>query len=189
MYVSAVSYIEEKESKGKERKGKEEKRNAKGINRREGRRMKSYSSQFHSPIFKISVWLYFKETVSRHCACTKSCAKITTTTNTNISLLGSQAVKLMSQQQIAGIGEDLQYFWQILILSAVDINQNLPVSAAFTSVWLTSKTCYPDYAILGQWRQHQEARKIFLRNPRILLSISLLWLHWMFLFSLKFRWL
>ena len=55
MYVSAVSYIEEKESKGKERKGKEEKRNAKGINRREGRRMKSYSSQFHSPIFKISV--------------------------------------------------------------------------------------------------------------------------------------
>ena len=34
-----------------------------------------------------------------------------------------------------------------------------------------------------------EARKLFLRNPRILLSISLLWLPCMFLFPLKFRWL
>ena len=32
-----------------------------------------------------------------------------------------------------------------------------------------------------------EARKIFLRNPRILLNIYLLWLPCMFLFSLKFR--
>ena len=28
----------------------------------------------------------------------------------------------------------------------------------------------------GRQRQHREARRIFLRNPRILLSISLLWL-------------
>ena len=36
-------------------------------------------------------------------------------------------------------------------------------------------------------RQRREARKIRLRNPRILLSIYLLWLPCMFLFSLKFR--
>ena len=41
----------------------------------------------------------------------------------------------------------------------------------------------------GRQRQRREARKIFLRNPRILLSISLLWLHCMFLFSLKLLWL
>ena len=41
----------------------------------------------------------------------------------------------------------------------------------------------------GQQRKRREARKIFLRNPRILLSISLLWLPCMVLFSLKFRWL
>ena len=41
----------------------------------------------------------------------------------------------------------------------------------------------------GRQRQRQEARKIFLRNPRVLLSTSLLWLPCMFLFSLKFRWL
>ena len=124
-----------KQSKAKQSKGKEEKRNTKGINRREGRRMESYSSQFHSPILKISVWLYFKETVSRHCAWTKSCTKITTATNRNVSLLGSQAVKLMPQQQIAGIGEDLQYFWQ-------DFGHcgHKSKSAAFISVWLTSKT-------------------------------------------------
>ena len=97
----------------------------------------------------------------------------------------------MSQQQIAGIGEDLQYFWQILILGTMDKNLNLPVSAAFTSVWLTSNTCYPDYAILGtlskwgQRHQSQEARKIFLHNPRLLLSTSLLWLPCVFLFSLQ----
>ena len=38
----------------------------------------------------------------------------------------------------------------------------------------------------GRRRQRREARKIFLRNPRVLLSISLLWLPCMFLFSLKF---
>ena len=37
----------------------------------------------------------------------------------------------------------------------------------------------------GRQRQRREARKIFLRNLRVLLSISLLWLHCMFLFSLK----
>ena len=43
---------------------------------------------------------------------------------------------------------------------------------------------------LSKWgRQRREARKIFLPNPRVLLSISLLWLPCMFLFSLKFRWL
>ena len=41
----------------------------------------------------------------------------------------------------------------------------------------------------GRQCQRREARKIFLRNPRIWLSISLLWLPCMFLFSLKFRWL
>ena len=38
-------------------------------------------------------------------------------------------------------------------------------------------------------RQRREARKLFLPNPRVLLSTSLLWLPCMFLFSLKFRWL
>ena len=38
-----------------------------------------------------------------------------------------------------------------------------------------------------QW-QCQEARKIFLRNPLISLSVSLLWLPCMFLFSLKLLW-
>ena len=41
----------------------------------------------------------------------------------------------------------------------------------------------------GRQQQHWEARKIFLSNPHILLSISLLWLPCMFLFSLKNRWL
>ena len=36
-------------------------------------------------------------------------------TKRKISLVGSQAVKLMSQGQIAVIGEDLQNFWQIFI--------------------------------------------------------------------------
>ena len=38
-------------------------------------------------------------------------------------------------------------------------------------------------------RQRREAiaRKTFLRNPRVLLSTSLLWLPCMFLFLLKFR--
>ena len=36
-------------------------------------------------------------------------------TKRKISLLGFQAVDLMSQGQIAAIGEELQYFWQILI--------------------------------------------------------------------------
>ena len=143
MYVSAVSYIEEKESKAKQSKGKEEKRNAKGINRREGRRMKSYSSQFHSPIFKISVWLYFKETVSRHCAWTKSCTKITTTTNTNISLLGSQAVKLMSQQQIAGtnvsfISNIHMRFLSSVISLIVLATLSLPLSYDCTSLLVLS---------------------------------------------------
>ena len=40
----------------------------------------------------------------------------------------------------------------------------------------------------GRQCQRRETRKIFLRNPRILLNISaLLWLSCMFLFSLKFR--
>ena len=37
----------------------------------------------------------------------------------------------------------------------------------------------------GRQQQHWEARKIFLSNPHILLSISLLWLPCMFLFWLK----
>ena len=41
----------------------------------------------------------------------------------------------------------------------------------------------------GRQRQRREARKMFLRNPRILLSISLLWLPCMFLFSLKLFWI
>ena len=45
-----------------------------------------------------------------------SLMKITITTKRRISLLGSQALKLMSQGQIAVIGEDLQFFWQILNL-------------------------------------------------------------------------
>ena len=39
----------------------------------------------------------------------------TNATKRKISLLGSQAVKLMSQRQIAAIGEDLQYFLHRLI--------------------------------------------------------------------------
>ena len=42
---------------------------------------------------------------------------------------------------------------------------------------------------IEQQRQHWEARKIYLPNPYISLSISLLWLPCMFLFSLKFHWL
>ena len=41
----------------------------------------------------------------------------------------------------------------------------------------------------GRQRQRREANKIVLRNPRIILSISLLWLPCMFLFSLKLLWL
>ena len=41
----------------------------------------------------------------------------------------------------------------------------------------------------GRQHQRREARKIFLSNPYILLSISLLWLPCMFLFSLKLLWL
>ena len=37
----------------------------------------------------------------------------------------------------------------------------------------------------GRQRQRRKARKIFLPNPRILLSIPLLWLPCVFLFSLK----
>ena len=40
---------------------------------------------------------------------------ITLASKRKVSLLGSQAVKLLSQGQIAVVGEDLQYFWQILI--------------------------------------------------------------------------
>ena len=62
-----------------------------------------------------------KETVSRHCACATSradqvsSAKITLATKGKISLLGSEAGKLVCQGQIVAIGGDLQYFWQILI--------------------------------------------------------------------------
>ena len=47
-----------------------------------------------------------------------SLEKVTVATERKISLiLGSQTVKLKSQGQIAAIGEDLQYFWQIVISS------------------------------------------------------------------------
>ena len=41
----------------------------------------------------------------------------------------------------------------------------------------------------GRQRQRRRQEKIFICNPRISLSISLLWLPCMFLFPLKFRWL
>ena len=50
-------------------------------------------------------------------------SKITLTIKRKLSLLGSQAVKLMSVGQIAVPNEeDLQYFWQILI--SVDFDTN-----------------------------------------------------------------
>ena len=47
----------------------------------------------------------------RSLARTGCLAKITIATKRKVSLLGSQAVKLISQGKIAVIGEDLQYFW------------------------------------------------------------------------------
>ena len=62
-----------------------------------------------------------------------SLAKITLATKRKISLMGSQAVKLMSEQQIASIGEDLQYFWQILMSRKPKIRPNSdPVPSALT---------------------------------------------------------
>ena len=60
--------------------------------------------------------------------------------------------------------------------------------------WLQTINCTVDCRIgtlskRGQQRKRREVRQTFLRNPRILLSISLLWLPCIFLFSLKFRWL
>ena len=50
-------------------------------------------------------------------------------------------------------------------------------------------TVFRNLSKRGRQRQRREARKIFLSNPYILLSISLLWLPCMFLFSLKLLWL
>ena len=60
-----------------------------------------------------------------------------------------------------------------------------PISSSLSSSHLSLGTL----SKRGRQRQRREARRIFLRNPRISLSISLLWLPCMFLFSLKFRWL
>ena len=55
--------------------------------------------------------------------------------------MGSQAVKLMSEQQIASIGEDLQYFWQILMSRKPKIRPNSdPVPSALTLYFTTSAT-------------------------------------------------
>ena len=43
-----------------------------------------------------------------------SLVKITLTTKRETTLLGSEVVKFMSQPQIAAIGQDLQYFLQII---------------------------------------------------------------------------
>ena len=77
-----------------------------------------------------------KGTVTRHCTNESHAwsmylsAKIIAGTRRKISPLGSQPVSLMSQGQIAVVGEDLQYLWQIIILQHGGQKSNLTLTLA-----------------------------------------------------------
>ena len=77
----------------------------------------------------------------------------------------------------------IAYSTQCMYMYETILNQKIHVHH-----WSSMRWRIGSLSKWGRQRQCWEARKVFLSNPYILLSISLLWLPCMFLFSLKTGW-